>query len=372
MNRHRRVLVVGNYSLDQLQSMIRFADLLVSIYSQNNQVVLIKPRGIFGRLPGLPSVVVKYLAYVDKLLVFPFWLAIRARTFDLVHIADHGNSFYCFCFPRQKSLITCHDLLAMRSAFGDSSTAVTTSPIGIWLQRLIKTGLQRAGAVVCDSQATFQDFQQIIGSQPHQRQSVIPIPLNAPFCPNYNAFPLIYGEEYQMPEMPYLLMVGSAHPRKNRALALQLLEFLGPDGHYQVVFAGAPFTPGEQAFHKNHQLGSRLLSIPRPTHALLNRLYCQAHALLFPSFSEGFGWPLVEAQTCCCPVIASLTTSIPEVAGDGALYAEPTDVASFAEHVRTLEDPTERARLTQLGIMNTCRYDKEVVGEAYRRFAFQL
>ena len=372
MNRHRRVLVVGNYTVDQLQSMIRFADLLVSIYSQNSQVVLIKPRAIFGRLPGLPSVVVKYLAYIDKLLLFPFWLAIRARSFDLVHIADQGYSFYCFCFPRQKSLITCHDLLAMRAAFGDSATAVNTSPIGIWLQRLIKTGLQRSAAVVCDSQATFQDFQLIIGSRPYQRQSVIPIPLNAPFCSNHKAFPLLPADEYQIPDIPYLLMVGSSHPRKNRALALQLLEFFGTDGNYSVVFAGAPFTPAEQTFHNNHQLGSRLLSIPRPTHALLNRLYCQAHALLFPSFSEGFGWPLVEAQTCCCPVIASLTTSIPEVAGDGALYAEPTDVASFAEHVLTLEDPTERARLIQLGNMNTLRYDKEIVGEAYRRFAFQL
>ena len=139
-----------------------------------------------------------------------------------------------------------------------------------------------------------------------------------------------------------------------------------------MVFAGAPFTSSEQAFHNNHPLGSRLLSIPRPTHALLNRLYCQAHALLFPSFSEGFGWPLVEAQTCCCPVIASTTTSIPEVAGDGALYAEPTDVASFASHVRALEDPTERARLIALGLNNTRRYDADVVAEAYRRFAFQL
>lgn len=372
MNRHRRVLVVGNYSADQLQSMLRFADLLVAIYSQNNQVVLISPRGIVGRLPGLPSVVAKYLAYVDKLLLFPIWLTFRARAFDLVHIADHGNSFYSFCFPRQKSLVTCHDLLAMRAAFGYPSTAFTTSPIGIWLQRLIKAGLQRAAAVVFVSQATFQDFQQIIGSRPHQRHAVIPNPLNANFCPNYKVFPLIPAEESQIPELPYLLMVGSSHPRKNRALALQLLEFMGPDVQYQVVLAGAPFTPAEQAFHNNHPLGSRLISITRPTHALLNLLYCQAHALLFPSFSEGFGWPLVEAQTCCCPVIASPNTSIPEVAGDGALYAEPTDVASFAEHVRTLEFPTERSRMIQLGLINTRRYDKDAVGEAYRRFAFKL
>ena len=111
-------------------------------------------------------------------------------------------------------------------------------------------------------------------------------------------------------------MVGSSHPRKNRTLALQLLEHLGPSSPYMVVFAGAPLTVAHQTFRACHPLGDRLISIEEPSHALLNRLYCHAHALLFPSFSEGFGWPLVEAQTCHCPVIASPTTSIPEVAGD--------------------------------------------------------
>jgi glycosyltransferase involved in cell wall biosynthesis len=103
---------------------------------------------------------------------------------------------------------------------------------------------------------------------------------------------------------------------------------------------------------------------------LLNHLYCSAHALLFPSYSEGFGWPLLEAQTCCCPVIASPTTSIPEVAGDGALYADPTDVQSFATHVLALEDAAERNRLIALGQDNTRRYDPVVVRDAYRLFAF--
>lgn len=369
---YRRVLVVGNYSADQVKSMFRFADLLVSIYSHDSQAVLVSPPVLVGRLPYLPYLVRKYLAYIDKLLLFPLWLTIRSRGFDLVHIADQGNSFYSICCPRSKSLVTCHDLLAMRSAFGDPSTACTLSPIGIWLQRLIKAGLQRASAVIFDSEATFQDYQKLIGSQPNQRLDVIPLPLNASFYPNINAFPLSTSEKSQIPNFLYLLMVGSSHPRKNRALALQLLEYLGPDPLFHVVLAGAPFTAVEQDFHINHPLGAHLHSIPMPSHALLNRLYCQAHALLFPSFSEGFGWPLVEAQTCCCPVIASSTTSIPEVAGDGALYAEPNDVATFAEHVRTLEDPIERTRVINLGLINTRRFDKDVVSEAYRRFAFQF
>jgi glycosyltransferase involved in cell wall biosynthesis len=288
-----------------------------------------------------------------------------------VHIADHGNAYYSFCCPRHKSIVTCHDLLAMRAALGDATAACEASPIGIWLQRLIMAGLRRTGAVAFDSNATFDDFNRLIGNPRHQRHSVIPIPLNAPFTPDPDAFSLTLSEAEQIPQKPYLLMVGSALPRKNRALALKLLDWLGAASPYRLVFAGDLLTEAETSFRVSHSLGDRLISIERPSHALLNRLYCQAHALLFPSFSEGFGWPLVEAQTCHCPVIASPTTSIPEVAGDGALFAEPTDVEGFAGHVRTLEEPAVRAQLINRGIANTRRFAFEVAADDYRRFASQ-
>jgi len=367
----KRVLVLGNYAADDQQSMIRFAHLLVSIYQPQAQVRLIQPPVLAARIPRLPRLARKYIAYIDKLLLFPLWLTLRGRSFDLVHIADHSNAFYAFFFPRRNSMVTCHDLLAVRGAMGDLSTACEASPIGIWLQRLVMAGLRRAGSVVFDSQATYQDFEGLIGNLPRQRHAVIPIPLNAPFSADRDAFSLTRAEQACIPEQPFLLMVGSALPRKNRSLALRLIEQLGTESPYRIVFAGAPFTEAEQSFRDTHPSGNRLISIERPSHALLNQLYCRAHALLFPSFSEGFGWPLVEAQTCRCPVIASPTTSIPEVAGDGALYAKPTDVGAFAALVHSLEDPEERARMIQLGINNINRFDPDVVGETYRRFAFQ-
>ena len=166
-------------------------------------------------------------------------------------------------------------------------------------------------------------------------------------------------------------MVGSAQPRKNRLLALRLLLELGSDSPYLVVFAGAPLSPADQAFIAKHQLTSRVKATCRPRHALLNHLYGNAHALLFPSVAEGFGWPLLEAQACGCPVIASTTTSIPEVAGDAALYAEPHDVTTFASHVRALEDPVLRSRLIGLGKRNLQRFDPDEIRLAYTTFAWQ-
>ena len=352
--------------------MIRFASLLVSIYGVCGDVTLKSPRAYFPLLSGLPPFVRKYLAYIDKLLLFPLSLLLSSRSFNLVHIADHSNAFYAFCFSRQRCIVTCHDLLAVRGAMGDPAASCESSPIGILLQRLIMAGLRRADAVVFDSSATLYDYQHLTGiAGDSNKYAVIPIPLNAPFTPDHQAFRLSSVERAQVPDQPYLLMVGSALPRKNRALAIKLLIALGADSDYRLVFAGAPLTDSEQAFQRTHTLGSRLISVSGPSHSLLNLLYCQAHALLFPSFSEGFGWPLVEAQTCCCPVIASTTTSIPEVAGNGALYAEPTDVDTFATHVLALECPSERERLIRLGLTNIQRYDTVLIGAAYRSFACQ-
>lgn len=369
---HRRILVVGNYSADRIQSMDRYADLLVRLYRPHGQVQLIRPPVIITKLPCLPALARKYLAYIDKLLLFPLWLMLRAGTSDLVHIADHGNAFYAFCCPRRRCLVTCHDLLAVRSAMGDRSTAILGSPIAIWLQRLIMSGLRHSGGVIFVSEATKADYVRLVGQTDHQRRAVIPNALNAPFRTHASSDQLAPDDQRLVPQGPYLLMVGSSHPRKNRALGLNLLLALAKaSARYSLVFAGDPLSPAELHFLDSNPLGSRLITIENPSHALLNVLYCRAHALLFPSIAEGFGWPLIEAQASGCPVIASTTTSIPEVAGSAALYGDPQDVKAFRRHVRALEDPSLRKQLIQEGFKNIRRYAPELISQQLLAFAFE-
>jgi len=367
----RSILIVGNYPADQQQSMTRVAQLLARCYEYKGlRVKVVRPPVLVTHLPGLPGAAKKYLAYIDKLFLFPLWLLLLARSFSLVHIADHSNAFYSFCVKSTRCIVTCHDLLAMRGAMGDATAACKASPFGLWLQRLIMAGLRRPAGVCFISQATFDDFQRLIGKPPGQRHTVIHLPLNSPFRPDANPLTLSKVEQTQLPTMPFLLMVGSALPRKNRALALTVLERLGNSSPYRLVFAGESLTAAEQTFRDKHPLGERLLSVVSPSHALLNMLYCQAHALLFPSLSEGFGWPLIEAQACGCPVIASTTTSIPEVAGEGALYADPLDGMAFANHVIALEEASRRADLIRRGFVNTRRFTLEAFSEAITQFAF--
>lgn len=370
MRGRRRILIIGNYTADKLQSMERYANLLIEIYKPVANVRLVKPTQIITRLPCLPSLLKKYLAYIDKLILFPTWLLVISRHFDLIHIADHSNGFYSFCCPREKCVVTCHDLLAVRGARGDKDSACTASILGPFLQRLIMAGLRHSGRLLFVSERTRKDYHLLGGGPYFQRETVIPNPLNASFSSTVCDSSLSEEEIENIPDHPFLLMVGSSLPRKNRKLALRLIERLGSRSPYYLVFAGASLSAEELAFKRTNPLGGRIISIVRPSHALLNQLYCRAHALLFPSLSEGFGWPLIEAQACDCPVIASTTTSIPEVAGTGALYAQPHDVEVFYQHVCTLKNDTVREELIRCGRVNLKRFSRDKITESYLKFAF--
>lgn len=82
----------------------------------------------------------------------------------------------------------------------------------------------------------------------------------------------------------------------------------------------------------------------------LRRLYNGAAALIFPSFYEGFGLPLVEAMACGCPVVASDLPIMREVAGDAALFIDPHNPATIADALRRLVAPEVRAGLVAAGL----------------------
>lgn len=79
-------------------------------------------------------------------------------------------------------------------------------------------------------------------------------------------------------------------------------------------------------------------------------LYRGAAALVYPSFSEGFGLPVMEAMICGTPVVTARAGALPEVGGDACLYADPADPAAIASAIETiLDDPATAADLARRG-----------------------
>ena len=100
--------------------MQRFADFMAEgLRRAGHEVRLLRPPSIVGRLWRSWEGVGKWLGYVDKFGGFPLVLRSAVRQADVVHICDHSNAIYIKYLKSVPNLVTCHDLLAVRSALGE-------------------------------------------------------------------------------------------------------------------------------------------------------------------------------------------------------------------------------------------------------------
>jgi glycosyltransferase involved in cell wall biosynthesis len=98
----------------------------------------------------------------------------------------------------------------------------------------------------------------------------------------------------------------------------------------------------------------------------MHRAYVESDMLLFASTLEGFGMPIVEAQSVGRPVVTSILSSMPEVAGDGACLVDPFSVESIRDGVRrVIRDADYRASLIEAGYRNIRRFDPDAVARQY-------
>jgi glycosyltransferase involved in cell wall biosynthesis len=144
----------------------------------------------------------------------------------------------------------------------------------------------------------------------------------------------------------FVLAVGNLHPRKNLArltLAVDRARRSGA-GDLQLVIVGKRLWKAAELDAAIRKVDAQAWThLPGyVTDDELRRLYGRATVVAYPSLYEGFGLPVLEAMACGAPVVASNTTSIPEVAGDAALLVEPLDVDAIAMAIASVATDEER------------------------------
>lgn len=155
----------------------------------------------------------------------------------------------------------------------------------------------------------------------------------------------------------FILAVGSKATHKNVDILVQAIELVDrPD--YDVVVAGG-VNPRILA-ERRPELPSRVIHLGYVSDSELRALYESAACFAFTSMYEGFGLPPLEAMACGCPVVVSRTASLPEVCGDGALYADPRDPGDIARCIKEiLDSPVLQRDLADRGLKRAARFTWE-------------
>jgi glycosyltransferase involved in cell wall biosynthesis len=372
--RHLRVLLVANYDLDGQESMERFCSILAKSLARHQvDFRVIRPAARLGKLVEASNPLRKWLAYLDKYVIFPPVLRKAVAANDLIHICDHSNAVYVPNLKTVPYVVTCHDLLAVRAGLGEE-TYCPLSPLGKILQRWILSGLRSADMVVCDSRATRIDAERLLRGS-GAKVELVPLGLNYPYvsidrkealrrlAPVSNA---LRADE------PYLLHVGSSQPRKNRDGVLRIFARIKDRFAGQLVFVGEPLPLDLRHLADVLQVRDRVVEIGKCEDSILEALYRCAHALVYPSKSEGFGWPIIEAQACGCPVLTSDCGPCPDIVGDASLVHQVDDEAAFADSIMVLTDPDRRSAIIANGFANLKNFDTNTMIAEYLRIYSEI
>jgi glycosyltransferase involved in cell wall biosynthesis len=176
----------------------------------------------------------------------------------------------------------------------------------------------------------------------------------------------------------FVLTVGSLEPRKNTIGLIEALTSLPRELRDRLTLAVVgPEGWLNREIHERLRSASRELRIRHLGYvddAVLAALYSFTEVFVYPSFSEGFGLPVLEAMACGAPVVTSNSSAMPEVAGDAALLIDPRDVSEIAGAVeRVVSDDSLRVELSRLGVERAAgfswRRSAEQTLEVYRQVA---
>jgi glycosyltransferase involved in cell wall biosynthesis len=266
---------------------------------------------------------------------------------DLFHGLDQSG--IPFFFKRGKCVVTLHDILpcVLPWAFPRSHRLVS--------RFAFSRVCQQADIILVPSNAVKTDVLEYFHIDEH-RIVVIPLGCEEHFRPMGDpAQAEAVRKRYQLPEC-YMLFLGTLEPRKDVVTLLQAFALMRAkqlEADIKLVIAGGHGWGHPEALNtcNSLRLGDAVVFTGFVDEDDLPDLYRGAQLFVYPSLSEGFGLPIVEAMACGVPVITSNVSSMPEVAGQAALLVEPKQPEALAATMASvLCDEPLRHHLREKGL----------------------
>lgn len=215
-----------------------------------------------------------------------------------------------------------------------------------------RRSVERADRIICVSETTKHDLLRIF-NVPESKISVIYHGYT-----QLKSMPENFLNSISIPNQPYLLYIGKRAGYKNFTKYIKSISTCNnlKKDFKLIFFGGGPFTKIEIELFTDLGFSDKDYNYFEGDDYLLQKLLKNAAAFIYPSLYEGFGLPLLEAMHCGCPIVASNTGSIPEIAKDCAEYFNPSSIDNIALSIQNVVYSNERInylkRNSQLQINN--------------------
>lgn len=268
---------------------------------------------------------------------------------DLVHF---GMSPQEPIFYFKNRVTTLHDLTMLRFARAGRLPKIIHFIRMIGYRMLLKASLRMAKEVIVPTEFVKDEVVRYVPLNARKvtvtlEASEQPIKIPAKAIENINK--------------PFILYVGSAFPHKNlESLIKAYAELRQTNPELNLVLAGKKeyyYKKLEAMVGKQHALKNKVIFTGFVGDAELKWLYEHAEAYVFPSLSEGFGLPGLEAMVHGCPVVSSNATCLPEVYGDSAHYFDPEDTKDIATKILdVISNKKLRESLIKKGYKQAAKY----------------
>ena len=343
----RNVTGIGRYSLNLVKSL--------SVIDGDNTYLLYTPKALFDfkrRIPRIPA-----KNFITKCDYFNRGLSKTVGEVDIYHAPSPED---LSPVKNIKTIVTLHDLVFRTHPQSHTPQTIAT------FEAQMESVINHAAKIICISQSTKNDLIKFY-HVPQERMACIYHGIDKNIFYSFSAV-----EKEQTKHLlkqkgikdKFILFVGTLEPRKNLSNLLKAFKFLKEKG----IFDGKLVVAGMKGWMQDDlntqiqklELKDDVCILGFVSDGELCSLYNLASCFVFPSFYEGFGFPIIEAFSCGAPVVTSNISSCAEIAGETALTVDPHDPEGIARAIsRVLLDEILRDDLIRAGLQRASEFSFE-------------